>query len=148
MCRCMSEISRRTFLEAAAAAGCGAALLGGCTMTGPPVEGTVMPTNGAAQLPFAMFPKLMTVGGAVIADLGSGPVAVFRTGDTTAIALSAVCTHAGCTVEVQSGSPPLFCPCHGSEFAMSGVVVRGPARSPLTMYPATVDTDGITVMLG
>ena len=147
MCRCMSQISRRTFLEAAAAAGCGAMLLGGCT-TGGPVEGTVTPTNGAAQLTFAMFPKLMTVGSAVVADLGSGPVVVFRTGDTTAVALSAVCTHAGCTVEVQSGSPPLFCPCHGSEFAQSGAVVRGPARQPLPMYAATVGTDGITVMVG
>ncbi|MGZ3426127.1 MAG: QcrA and Rieske domain-containing protein, partial [Polyangia bacterium] len=125
----MSEISRRCFLEAATAAGCSALLLGGCSNGA--VDGSVTPTNGTAQLTFAMFPKLMTVGGGVIADLGSGPVAVIRTGDTTATALSAVCTHEGCTVEIQSGTAPLFCPCHGSEFAISGVVVRGPARTGL-----------------
>ncbi|MCU1278780.1 MAG: Rieske Fe-S protein [bacterium] len=143
----MSEISRRSFLEAAAAAGCGALLLGGC-QTGSSVDGTVTPTQGMAQLTFAMFPKLMTVGDGVIADLGSGPIAVIRTSDTAAMALSAVCTHAGCTVEIQSGSPPLYCPCHGSEFALSGVAVRGPARTALRTYPATVDMVGVTVMVG
>jgi Rieske Fe-S protein len=103
----VSEISRRTFLEAAAAAGLGAVVLGGCAQG----------------------------------------IAVIRTGDTTATALSAVCTHEACTVEIQSGSPPLFCPCHGSEFALSGAVVRGPARQSLRVYQASVDANGVTVTL-
>lgn len=142
----MSEISRRCFLGAAAAAGCSALLLGGCA-NGGAVDGSVTPTNGSAQLTFAMFPKLATVGDGVIVDVGNGPIAVIRTGDTTATALSAVCTHEGCTVEVQSGSAPLFCPCHGSEFALSGVAIRGPARTSLRVYMATVDAVGVTVML-
>jgi cytochrome b6-f complex iron-sulfur subunit len=141
----MSEISRRWFLETVAAAGCGTLLLGGCGNGA--VDGSVTPTNGMAQLTFAMFPKLTTVGNGVIAEMGSGPVAVIRTGDTTATALSAVCTHSGCTVEIQSGTPPLYCPCHGSEFNISGVVVRGPARTSLHVYSATVDDVGVTVML-
>ncbi len=142
----MSEISRRCFLEAATAAGCGALLLGGC-QNGGAVDGTVTPTNGQAVLTFAMFPRLATVGDGVVADVGNGPIAVIRTGDTTATALSAVCTHAGCTVVIQSGSPPLFCPCHGSEFSISGVAVRGPARASLRVYAATVDASGVTVTL-
>jgi Rieske Fe-S protein len=51
-------------------------------------------------------------------------------------------------VEIQSGTAPLFCPCHGSEFAISGVVVRGPARTGLRVYSTTVDDVGVTVMLG
>lgn len=142
----MSEISRRAFLEGAAAVGAGALVLGGCTQSGP-IDGTITPTNNMATLPFAMYPKLTTTGGGVVVDIGGRPIAVIRTGDMTATALSAVCTHEACTVEIQSGTPPLYCPCHGSEFAISGVVVRGPARSSLRVYQATVDANGVTVAL-
>ena len=142
----MAEISRRRFLEGVAVAGAGALVLGGCAQGGP-IEGTVTPTNNMATLTFAMYPKLATVGSGVVVDIGGDPIAVIRTGDTSATALSAVCTHAGCTVELQSGSPPIFCPCHGSEFSSSGVVVRGPARSSLRVYQASVGADGVTVVL-
>lgn len=142
----MSEISRRKFLEGAAAVGCGALVLGGCGQGGA-IDGTVTPTNNMATLTFAMYPKLATVGGGIVVTAGNAPIAVIRTGDTTATALSAVCTHEACTVEIQSGSPPLFCPCHGSEFAISGVVVRGPARQSLRVYQASVDANGVTVTL-
>ena len=120
-------------------------MLGSCG--GGPIDGTVTPVNGMAALTFAMYPKLATVGSGVVVDAGNGPLAVIRTADTTATALSAACTHQGCTVEIQSGSAPLYCPCHGSEFALSGVAVRGPARSSLRVYQATVDDTGVTVAL-
>ena len=142
----MSEISRRKFLEGAALAGCGALVLGGCAQGGA-IDGSVTPTNNMATLTFAMYPKLATVGGGVVVDISGEPIAVIRTGDTSATALSAVCTHQGCTVEIQSGSAPLYCACHGSEFAISGVVVRGPARQSLRVYQATVDANGVTVTL-
>ena len=45
-------------------------------------------------------------------------------------AVSAICTHAGCSVEYQGGV--LLCPCHGSRFnAQTGAVLQGPASSPL-----------------
>ncbi|MGZ3441877.1 MAG: QcrA and Rieske domain-containing protein [Polyangia bacterium] len=143
----MSDLTRRSFLGATAAAGCGALLFGGC-QNGGSVEGSVTPSNGQALLGFAMFPKLMTVGGGVVVDAGGTPIAVIRTGDTTATALSATCTHQRCIVEVQSGDPPLFCPCHGSEFSIGGVAVHGPARTSLHLYVATVDATGVTVTIG
>ena len=43
---------------------------------------------------------------------------------------SAICTHAGCTVEYGGGQ--LVCPCHGSIFdATTGAVLQGPAATPL-----------------
>ena len=47
-------------------------------------------------------------------------------------AFSAICTHAGCTVQFEEGSRTFACPCHGSIFnANTGAVIRGPAVAPL-----------------
>lgn len=48
------------------------------------------------------------------------------------IAMSAVCTHLGCTVgKVEWGYQ---CPCHGSKFDSSGRVLGGPAPKPLPLF--------------
>jgi Rieske Fe-S protein len=142
-------ICRRSFLELLSAAGASAVFLGrltGC-QSGGSVAGSVGVTNGVAQLTFVQFPQLETVGDGVVVDTPSRPIVVIRTGATTATALSGVCTHAGCTVEFSSGTR-ISCPCHGSEFDLSGRVTNGPARQPLPTYPATVDANGVNVMLG
>jgi Rieske Fe-S protein len=112
-----------------------------------PIDGNVTPINGTATLSFTQFPKLASVGGGVVVETPNGVIVVIRTGASTAAALSAVCTHSGCTVEVQSSSVPIYCPCHGSEFTADGRVARGPANRPLASYPATVGTDGINVAI-
>lgn len=142
----MSDLSRRSFLELTAAVGCTALLGGGCQHGGS-IDGSVAVSNNMATLTFAMFPKLNTVGDGVVVDAGGNRIAVIRTTDTTAVALSAACTHQGCTVEIEQGTPPIYCPCHGSEFSLSGAVVHGPASSPLRAYVATVDSTGVTVAL-
>jgi Rieske Fe-S protein len=142
----MATLGRRDFVGGAVGA-CGLVWLGGCH-NGGPIDGTVTPTNGMALVAFAMFPALNDVGGGVVIDIDGKPIAVLRTGATSAAALSAVCTHAGCTVEVQSTDPPLTCPCHGSEFSSDGAVLRGPARAALATYAATVGSDGVTVTIG
>ena len=55
---------------------------------------------------------------------------------------SAVCTHAGCTLnEVVDGT--INCPCHGSKFSLDGAVVKGPAAKPLEAKAITVQGDSI-----
>jgi nitrite reductase/ring-hydroxylating ferredoxin subunit len=136
--------SRREFLAV------GGALvvsrLGGCGRGGH-IDGEVAPANGLATLTFAQFPQLSTVGDGVVVDAGGTLLVVIRTGDTTAAALSAECTHEGCTVEYVGGDVPIHCPCHDSTFAQSGQVVSGPARTSLRNYTATVGSDGVTVTL-
>jgi len=62
-------------------------------------------------------------------------------------AVSAVCTHLGCTV--QKTSEGFECPCHGSCYTGSGKVVSGPAPSDLPWYRVEKSPDGmITVDLG
>ncbi len=59
-------------------------------------------------------------------------------------ALSPVCTHLGCVVEIEGSV--LACPCHGSTYARSGDVLRGPAERALRRFPTTVEPDGTVVI--
>jgi cytochrome b6-f complex iron-sulfur subunit len=62
---------------------------------------------------------------------------ISRTADGL-LALSPVCTHQGCTPRAGSGTNELVCSCHGARFAVDGGVTRGPARTPLSVYPLQV----------
>ena len=48
-------------------------------------------------------------------------------------AMSNICTHEGCAMEVSNsgGADKLICNCHGSTFDANGGVTRGPARAAL-----------------
>jgi len=57
---------------------------------------------------------------------------------------SAICTHAGCTVnEIADGT--INCPCHGSKFNLDGSVANGPASEPLEAQAVTVQGDSIVL---
>lgn len=60
------------------------------------------------------------------------------------VAFSAICTHAGCTINPPTGHPLAFhCPCHGSIFnATTGAVIQGPAVEPLPQIPVRLGSDG------
>ncbi len=61
------------------------------------------------------------------------------------IALSSVCTHEGCTVEYNGTANKLQCPCHGSEFNTTGIVLLGPATASLQTYNITRAGDTLTI---
>jgi menaquinol-cytochrome c reductase iron-sulfur subunit len=80
---------------------------------------------------------------------------VFREGNTFH-AVSAVCTHLGCTVRAEALSQPevatiegqslrlthrFLCPCHGSKYTGDGSNVSGPAPKPLAWYHLSVSPD-------
>ncbi|AUX80222.1 MULTISPECIES: FAD-dependent oxidoreductase [Sinorhizobium] len=62
---------------------------------------------------------------------GDEKLAVCRDDDGTLRAVSASCTHKGCTVTWNNADRTWDCPCHGSIFAADGSVIHGPARKPL-----------------
>lgn len=68
---------------------------------------------------------------------------LFRKGNSFR-AVSAVCTHLGCTVNLAGKG--FHCPCHGSVFDKSGVVLSGPAPSPLPWLLVTLSRDGHLVI--
>jgi cytochrome b6-f complex iron-sulfur subunit len=137
----MSGCSRRVFNLAL----CGAAVeLCACGSSLP----TITPNGNQLTLTYAQFPTLAMAGGGVVVDVkGAFPLAVVRTGAASAVALSATCTHAGCTLEYQTNRSEMHCNCHNADFDLGGTVLRGPTTTPLPIYAATPGGDAIVVDL-
>jgi cytochrome b6-f complex iron-sulfur subunit len=76
---------------------------------------------------------LATVGNAAIVRSSAATYLVSRTGTSSFVAVTATCTHQGCTV-VGFTNQHYVCPCHGSRFSMTGSVVNGPATTPLRQF--------------
>jgi len=71
----------------------------------------------------------------------SGLSAIFVLRDAGGLmAVSAICTHSGCTNEVQGTQ--YYCPCHGATFAWDGSKPTSPAHSALKHYAMCVDASG------
>jgi Rieske Fe-S protein len=70
-------------------------------------------------------------GGGKVLTLDGKRVACHRTSDGKVIKVSAVCTHLGCLVRWNEAEATWDCPCHGSRFTPEGLVIGGPAESPL-----------------
>jgi cytochrome b6-f complex iron-sulfur subunit len=123
-------IGRREFV-AGCAVGCAGVLLAGCASL---VTHPVPVVSGRVRLSLAAFPELARPGGAIrLQPAGlEDPIFVLAT-DSGFTALSPICTHRGCTVEVQRER--LVCPCHGSTYDREGVVLKGPAQRALTRFP-------------
>jgi cytochrome b6-f complex iron-sulfur subunit len=66
-------------------------------------------------------------------------VFLIRKGNTFR-AVSAICTHLGCTVNRTKKG--FHCPCHGSVFDDSGAVIHGPAPRSLPWFALTLSRDG------
>jgi len=69
------------------------------------------------------------------ARIGSG-VTGHTTGAAALHAVSAICTHLGCTVEFNADDLTWDCTCHGSRFAADGAVIQGPAEKNLEALPS------------
>jgi menaquinol-cytochrome c reductase iron-sulfur subunit len=57
-------------------------------------------------------------------------------------AVSAICSHLGCTVQWKPDQTEFACPCHGSRYQADGTVIGGPAPRPLAWYALSVSPDG------
>ena len=66
-----------------------------------------------------------------------------RRGGGEVVALSARCTHLGCTVRFADGK--LRCPCHGGVSGLDGAPLEGPVTEPLGRLETRVDGDRVLV---
>jgi len=106
----------------------------------------VTPTSGRVRLSLADYPELAAPDGSVmIRPTGwDDPIYVLALGDRRFTALSPICTHRGCTVEIQGAR--LECPCHGSVYDRDGAVLHGPAERALAQFRTQVTSDGMLVI--
>ena len=88
--------------------------------------------GGDSQSLVASLKDIRPGEGGVI-KLGNGTIAVRKTANGSLHALSASCTHMGCTVTWNNADQTWDCPCHGSIFSADGNVIHGPAVDPLVL---------------
>ena len=91
--------------------------------------------GGSLTIKLSDFPGLATTG--TLVDIGNSR-AVMRTGASSFVALSKICTHEQCETNVVNNR--FECPCHGSIFASDGSVIRGPSVSGSVRHLDTFNT--------
>ena len=135
-------LDRRRFVEAAVGMLAGAALPGCASV----VLTRVAPEGSVVRLPLRNFPQLERPGGylRILPEGMANPIYVLSLEDGGYAALSPVCTHLGCTVEI--AGEHLVCPCHGSTYDRAGRVLRGPAALPLREFPTRATSGGELVV--
>jgi len=84
--------------------------------------------------------------GSLITRIGTDRVIVLKKKDEKLSALSAKCTHEGCTVQFVAADALIWCACHNGKFSLDGRVISGPPPRPLAAYSVDGDLKGtITV---
>lgn len=102
--------------------------------------------GGSLCVSIAENPELADIGGGLLFRQAQGHrIYVVRTSSGFSV-VTAICTHANCTVE-WNGSDRFECPCHGSKFTADGAVTSGPALRPLKIYQHTLAGDTLTITL-
>lgn len=79
--------------------------------------------------------------GFAIVPLGTDRVIVFQDPRGDLRALSAKCTHEGCTVQYKRDESVIWCACHNGRFDVDGRVLSGPPPRPLAAFRASGGTD-------
>ena len=72
---------------------------------------------------------------------------IYTKSATQVAVFSNVCTHQGCEVGYSSADKKFVCPCHGSQFSLTGAVVKGPAQLALEPYDAKIVGDTVYAKL-
>jgi cytochrome b6-f complex iron-sulfur subunit len=113
---------------------------GSSSTTPPPAPGFAMCGDDLCiDLAESANASLRVVGGQRIITIGAKRYLVIRTATDAFIALSAICTHSGCSVSYAKAGNNIVCPCHGSTFTLGGAVTHGPATLPLASYDTSFD---------
>jgi len=147
---CGVECSRRALLQGLGAAAL-VSIVPSCTQAGsdlPTGKSTSCTgTDVCLDLADPANAALASPGGALLVDTTRDTIMVIRMSQVDVVALSAICTHAGCSMNFNKQTQQLDCPCHGSVFGEDGSVIHGPASRPLAVYTASLDTQTNTITL-
>jgi Rieske Fe-S protein len=122
--------------------GCGG---GGSSPSSPSAPPTAPPISGEIRVPLMGVGETVTASANLVGGLQT-PLAVTRVSQTEVVAVSRICTHESCTVNLPTSSGgTLDCPCHGSRFRTTGQVVNGPAARALFQFPARIQGNEVII---
>jgi Rieske Fe-S protein len=135
-----------------------ASLIEGCGSSSPTSPGggggstpslstiTAAISGGRITLNIDAGSPLANVGGAALVEAPGRPLLVARTGQESFNAMTAICTHEGCTI-TGFASATFVCPCHGSQYSTSGQVRSGPATRSLQTFSTQFTNNVLTITL-
>jgi len=129
--------SRRTLLNAVL----GTSLAGWLATAFYPVLRYLSPLRDArntdeAELDAKSRQEVAAAGFAIV-PFGSERVLVLRDHQGRLRAVSAKCTHEGCTLQYKADESLIWCACHNGRFDLDGRVLSGPPPRALAAYKAT-----------
>ncbi|UWZ85078.1 QcrA and Rieske domain-containing protein [Occallatibacter riparius] len=141
------KATRRGFLIAAGAAGlCYVGALGYPVYRylASPIE---MASSASAVTEVTLKDAQKLAPGSVLMfKFGSAPAMLIHHQDGAWVALTAVCTHLGCTVQYESQMNRIHCACHGGVYdPRTGANVSGPPPKPLKLFKVAVNETGVLV---
>lgn len=141
------KATRRGFLIAAGAAGlCYVGALGYPVYRylASPIE---MASSASAVTEVTLKDAQKLAPGSVLMfKFGSAPAMLIHHLDGAWVALTAVCTHLGCTVQYESQMNRIHCACHGGVYdPRTGANVSGPPPKPLKLFKVAVNETGVLV---
>jgi cytochrome b6-f complex iron-sulfur subunit len=139
--------TRRSFLIAAGAAGlCYVGALGYPVYRylASPIE---MASSASAITEVTLKDAQKLAAGSVLMfKFGTAPAMLIHHLDGTWVALTAVCTHLGCTVQYEPQMNRIHCACHGGVYdPRTGANVSGPPPKPLKLFKVAVNDTGVLV---
>jgi cytochrome b6-f complex iron-sulfur subunit len=139
--------TRRAFLAAAGAAGLAYTAALGYPIyryLASPAE-IAMNATAVTEVTLKDAHKL-PVGSVLMFKFGTSPAMLIHHLDGRWVALTAVCTHLGCTVQYEPQTDRIHCACHGGVYdPYSGANVSGPPPKPLKLFKVAVNDTGVEV---
>ena len=142
-----NRTSRRDFLHLGVAAGTMSILSGCRTLGSRKADVVAQPQNNAITLSQEESSRLLVAEGSLLVKPKglADKIIVVHAEDGSLHAMSAICTHMGCTVLYDPSLDRIRCPCHGSQYGLDGHNIRGPAKRPLKQYSVR-DQNGMVII--
>jgi Rieske Fe-S protein len=82
----------------------------------------------------------------VTAPPNTNSIYLVKTGARAVTALEGTCRHHGCLINWVAADTKFECPCHGSQYAMTGAVVHGPATKNLFKHKVVIRAGQVWVL--
>jgi Rieske Fe-S protein len=154
----MSDLNRRQFCVITGA-GLALGACGSSVMNTPELDmaapaDMAMPVQQDLYNPSCPVNNKLNVGPAAAFTVGQAKLfdcaKVYVLRDVMGIyAMTAICTHNGCTVAFIGAAKDFQCPCHMSTYDLNGAVTAPPAMLPLQHFDCSFDGSGnVIVNLG